>query len=175
MLQPVDIVVALKLACTAESQAVEPGVAAESLGITRRRFDDAVSRLARSSLANAESLRPRTHSLMEFLCSGVPYWLPAVVGTVTRGMPAAASGPGIEGLGPTQAAALGDWVWPNAAAPYDRHVGKALEPIHPIVPTAAANDQRLYELLSLLDTLRVGQVREREAARIGLSRRLGLT
>jgi hypothetical protein len=175
LLQPVDLVVVLKLCCHADGQPVSRAEDAASLGISRRRFDDAVTRLEASRLASSESLRPRSHSLMEFLCAGVPYWLPAEVGAIARGMPAATSGPGLEGLGPVQLAEVGEWVWTAAPAPFDRHVGKALQPIDPIVPTAAARDQRLYELLSLLDALRVGRVRERDAARAGLSRRLGLT
>jgi hypothetical protein len=175
VLQPVDLVVALKLCCHADGLPVSRAESAVSLGISRRRFDDALARLVASRLASAESLRPRAHSLMEFLCAGVPYWLPAEVGAIARGMPAATSGPGLEGLGPIQLAEVGEWVWPGAPAPFDRHVGKALQPIDPIVPTAAARDQRLYELLSLLDALRIGRVRERDAARAGLSRRLGLT
>jgi len=42
--------------------------------------------------------------------------------------------------------------------------GLALAPLYPSVPEAALKDARLYAALALLDALRMGQAREREAA-----------
>lgn len=50
--------------------------------------------------------------------------------------------------------------------------GTAVEPLHPAVPAAARADAVLYELLALVDTLRVGRARERKLAEAELIQRL---
>ena len=47
-----------------------------------------------------------------------------------------------------------------------------VEPLHRCVPGAAMRDAKLYDLLALIDAVRVGQARERELARKGLEVRL---
>ena len=47
-------------------------------------------------------------------------------------------------------------------------------PLYPTVPEAALRDEKLYELLALVDALRVGRVREREIAITALKNRFGL-
>jgi hypothetical protein len=42
------------------------------------------------------------------------------------------------------------------------------------VPQAVANDQKLYELLALVDAIRDGRARERNLAISELTRRLGI-
>jgi hypothetical protein len=42
--------------------------------------------------------------------------------------------------------------------------GQAIEPLYRSVPTAAKNDPELYVLLSLIDAIRVGRVREQRLA-----------
>lgn len=171
MLQPVDIVVALELAGLRDADSRREK-AALTLGMTRRRFEDAVTRLGRSGLVSPTELRPHTRNLQEFLLFGLPYWLPAEIGPVVRGMPAATSGPGLSGLAPPDQPGIGDWVWPDAPAGFARRVGKSLAPIDPIAPRAASADQSLYELLCIVDVLRIGSLREREAARAALRARL---
>jgi len=54
-----------------------------------------------------------------------------------------------------------DFVWPHPNGTV-RFIG--VEPLHPSVPFAAMQDERLYELLALFDALRVGKARERNMA-----------
>ncbi len=42
--------------------------------------------------------------------------------------------------------------------------GRAVSPIHPLAPAAAARDPRLHRMLALVDTFRVGRARERAIA-----------
>jgi hypothetical protein len=60
-------------------------------------------------------------------------------------------------------------VWPSADGPVR---GSTFEPLHKSVPTAAAKDAALYELLALIDALRDGRARERQAAERELAARL---
>ncbi len=50
--------------------------------------------------------------------------------------------------------------------------GFAVEPLYTSVPMAAKADPALYELLALVDTLRVGRARERNLAEEELKKRL---
>lgn len=43
-------------------------------------------------------------------------------------------------------------------------MGTSLEPLHPAAPTAARANAQLYEMLALVDSLRVGKARERTMA-----------
>jgi hypothetical protein len=50
--------------------------------------------------------------------------------------------------------------------------GQAIAPLYRSVPQAASNDPELYALLSLIDALRVGRVREQRLAASELEKRL---
>jgi hypothetical protein len=54
-------------------------------------------------------------------------------------------------------------IWPDSLG---QHKGVALAPIHPSVPKALRMnpDQSFYELLVLIDTIRIGRARERNMA-----------
>jgi len=60
-------------------------------------------------------------------------------------------------------------VWPDASG--TTH-GIALAPLHPSVPDAARGDDRLWELLALVDAIRIGNARERSIAGDELKKRL---
>lgn len=47
-----------------------------------------------------------------------------------------------------------------------------MEPLYPTVAEAAIQNEKLYELLALVDALRVGRVRERELAAVELEKRV---
>jgi len=53
------------------------------------------------------------------------------------------------------------FVWPYAKGE-DR--GFAVEPLHPNVPKACLEDDKLHELLALIDAIRLGNVREQNLA-----------
>jgi hypothetical protein len=60
-------------------------------------------------------------------------------------------------------------VWPD---PKGTVRGLALKPLYRTVPKAAKSDPKLYELLALVDALRMGRARERKLAEEGLKHRL---
>jgi hypothetical protein len=61
------------------------------------------------------------------------------------------------------------YVW---AYPQGTVRGVSIEPLYKAVPYAASQDQELYELLGLVDALRVGRVREQQLAADFLQQRL---
>ena len=52
-------------------------------------------------------------------------------------------------------------VWPD---PNGKVQGAAVQPLYPSVPGAAGRDPALYDLLALVDALRIGRARERGIA-----------
>ena len=61
-------------------------------------------------------------------------------------------------------------VWPSSRPGAVR--GRRVEPLYRSAPEAAAKDPVLYELLALVDAIRVGRARERAIAGQELERRL---
>ena len=85
--------------------------------------------------------------------------VPAKRGEVTRGVPTSYAGSPLNGK---LAADHLPPVWPR---PEGAARGVALEPLYPSAPAAALRDPALYQLLALIDAIREGRAREREAGR----------
>ena len=60
-------------------------------------------------------------------------------------------------------------VWPD---PEGKVQGAAVEPLYSSVPGAARSHPALYDLLALVDALRIGRARERSIAQAELGERL---
>lgn len=157
MLQPLDVVICLKLAaCNRdfpgyEHLAMELSIAISSAHRSVRRLQDA-------GLMTSD-LSPVRSALLEFLVYGVRYVYYVKPGEPTRGIPTAHAAPPLSKL-------VGGGsdipVWPH---PTGSVRGFAVKPLHKSVPAAALKDATLYELLALVDSMRIGRVRERELAR----------
>jgi hypothetical protein len=63
----------------------------------------------------------------------------------------------------------GVYIWPD---PEGIVRGQAIAPLYRSVPQAAKNDPKLYALLSLIDAIRVGRVREQRLAIGELEKRI---
>lgn len=97
--------------------------------------------------------------LEEALVHGARYFLAPKKGGEVRGIPTAwAAPPLVHQI--VSADALPP-VWPD---PMGEVRGLSVEPLHPSAPRAALNDPRFYELLALLDVLRIGGAREKAIA-----------
>ena len=120
-------------------------------------------RVRRSALPDSEAIadnavRPHAHNLAEFALHGAKYAFPAVKLPLVVGVPTSHSAPAFAGV---FAPGSTDFVWPH---PNGSVRGVGVEPLHPSVPFAAMQDAKLYEMLALIDALRVGRARERGMA-----------
>lgn len=163
--KPQDIVVALKLCLSGVDQSF--AALASGLGMSASEVHGACARLIEARLIDAETRRPRRKVLQEFLRSGVPYAFPAQLGEITRGVPTAWAAPVMAGKVSVDETLTP--VWPD---PDGTKQGTAVEPLYRSVPVAAKNDPELYDLLALVDALRLGRARERKFAEQELERRL---
>ncbi|WP_078011172.1 hypothetical protein [Hymenobacter sp. CRA2] len=108
----------------------------------------------------------RRAPLLRLLVHGLPYVFPARPGAHGPGVPTAHSV--VPALQLPQA--LPPYVWPAADGPV---VGAAIEPLYAGAPAAAHHDERLHELLSIVDALRTGHAGHRQRAEELLLKKLG--
>lgn len=160
-----DIVVALKL--TLGGDLLSYAELGHELGMSASEAHAAVRRLNEARLVEPESKIVRREALMKFLVHGVPYAFPARTKEVTRGMPTAWAVPALANK--FQDSGQLPPVWP---APDGIVQGVAVKPLYPSVPDAAQRDPALYEMLSLVDAIRIGRARERQLAEKELSNHL---
>lgn len=160
-LKPQDLVVSLKLAVAGD---LTYDRLAASLGLSKSEAHAAVKRAKAAGLLLADR-QPSRHALLEFVLHGARYAFPAVRGRMTRGMPTAYAAPPLSEL--IQSGGDPIPVWPD---PVGEVRGELFKPLYKFAPTAARADSKLYECLSLIDSLRGGRARERNLAKEHLTR-----
>lgn len=172
VLRPQDLLVVLKLAVVAD-RVVPTAVLARELGMSASETHQALKRAVRAQLlaesttraATATRGRPVTRllvnrrALVELVIHGVRYVFVAERGKLTRGMPTAHAVSPLREL--ISEAGLPP-VWPDAKGTAR---GESFTPLYPSASTAARTDEKLYQLLALLDAIRGGSARTRELAR----------
>jgi|SRR5665213_957750 len=160
-----DVVVALKLSLGAERQTYAQLGAA--LGMSASEVHAAVRRLIEAKLVDPDTRQIRREALRNFLVYGVPHAFPASPKEVTRGMPTAWAAPALAGK--FNASEQIPPVWPD---PEGQIQGAAVQPLYASVPRAARADSALYDLLALVDAIRIGRARERTLAESELTQHL---
>lgn len=168
VLKPQDLLVALKIAVN-DDRAMTFVELGHELSMSTSEVHAATQRAEMSRLVLRESgqLRAVRLSLQEFILHGVKYVFPGLQGVVTRGMATGIAASPLKKFFP-QNEILGP-VWPDSQG---EERGLSLQPLYPSVPAAARTDSHLYEILVLVDALRVGAARERELAASELMSRL---
>ncbi len=155
-MRPHDIVILLKIAVKEGGQWLMKDLATE-LKISASEVSESLNRSAIAGLISPDKKRLMNASLLDFLEHGFKFVYPQHPGALVRGMPTAWSAQPLvnEIMSDEQV------VWPFS----DGLVrGQAVEPLHPSVPQACLQDNKLHELLALCDALRLGRARERKLA-----------
>lgn len=125
-----------------------------------------LARLGETPAYDATRGRINVSATMELFEHALPFVAPASLGAPTRGVPTAwAVLPLSDAIG-----AVGDPpVWPSSAGEVR---GRAVQPLHPAAISLATSDPWMYEMLALVDGVRVGDARVREVAKELLRERL---
>lgn len=162
-LKPQDILLALKLVSKNLEHTRMLDIALE-LGMSQSEISHGLERLKRSRLLGHKRDVQR-HAFLEFLIFGLQYVYPAKMGHETRGIATAHSAK------PLSAQIKSDqkYVWPDSDG--DTR-GQSISPLYESAPFAAKKDSKLYELLALVDSVRIGKAREQELARKELKKRV---
>ncbi|MCI0595652.1 MAG: hypothetical protein L0Z48_03805, partial [candidate division Zixibacteria bacterium] len=146
ILKPQDIVVLLKLLAKGEN-----GWSYSSLGrelfISASEVHAGLQRANFAGLMDLSRKKPIRQALVEFLVHGVKYAFPPVRGGLTRGIPTGYAGPPLKDLLINHSNEPPP-VWPD---PEGSVRGYEFSPLYKSVPRAALTDQKLYELLVLVD------------------------
>lgn len=155
-MKPQDVVLLLKIISIQHDNWTQSEVA-KSLEISQSEISESVGRMQFAGLLEPTGKRVMRRSFMDFLIHGLRFVFPQQPGAIVMGIPTAHSAPPLsEAIDSSQA-----YVWPSDKG---KTQGLAIQPLFPSVPNAAIRDQKLYELLSLVEGLRVGRARERELA-----------
>ena len=161
-----DIMVLLKIQLWSDGIWTQSKIA-QSIGMSQSEISMALKRCELSGLYNSSSGKTIQKSLLEFIIHGLKYAFPAELGSPDRGMPTAHSAPPLVDIiadgGET-------FVWPYVNGNVR---GITVSPLYTTVPVAAENDLRIYEVLALIDSLRIGRVREKKLAEDLLVQKLG--
>lgn len=165
MLKPQDIVVLLKVHNLNQDWTYNQ--LAQSLGMSSSEVHAALKRCQVSGLYQGDSRKVLKQALSEFLIHGLKYVFPSSPGAMVRGIPTAHSAEPLKSklmVNPDDV-----YVW---AFPHGLVRGQEIKPLYRCVPQAVTEDSRLYELLCLVDGLRVGRVREQKLAAAELIKRI---
>ncbi len=154
-MRPHDIVVLLKILVTSDDWLNKD--LANSLYISTSEISESLNRSKIAGLIDPTKRTVFKKNLLDFLSQGLSYVFPVQVGAIVRGIPTAHSAPVFEDA----LIAEDVYVWPCAAG---TKKGQAVQPLYPNAVLAVQKDEKLYDVLALVDALRIGKVREREIA-----------
>ena len=133
---------------------------AADLGVPHPVVQRALSRSQAAGLYVSERRAVHVPHFEEFAVHALRFVVPGELGAIVPGVPAAWAAEPVS----SSIRSAGDDlppVWPYARG---RVRGQALEPLHPAAPEAVRGWPELGELLSILDSLRTGDVRVRTVA-----------
>jgi hypothetical protein len=154
-LKPLDIVVALQLTLAPETTFSD---LAAAVGISHGEAHKSVGRLQASRLTRPGRRAVSSAKLMAFISAGVPIAFPATFGAESRGVPTAHSAPPFLSHVSVDADPL---VWADPEGPLR---GASLVPLFPKASALARSNVPLYELLTLVDSIRIARARESDLA-----------
>lgn len=163
-LKPQDIVILLKIIALGEKPWFHHTIAQE-LGISQSEVSQSLNRTKYAGLLDEARKNVNKIAFTEFLIHGVAYAFPQQPGALVRGVLTAHAAEPLNNI----IKANEKYVWPYAKG-LDR--GQAVEPLYNTVVEASTKDRDLYELLTLVDAIRVGRVREKEIAKKELEKRI---
>mgnify|MGYP001009397407 FL=1 len=163
-MRPHDIIILLKIVTYAEDNWYMKDVANE-LFISQSEVSQSLNRSLMAGLVSSNKKRVMKSALFDFLVHGLKYVYPVRPERMVRGMKTSHSAPPLSNI----ILSSETYVWPYAEG--DAR-GFSVEPLHPNVPKACLKDNKLYELLALVDALRIGSKREFNLATKELEKRL---
>jgi hypothetical protein len=166
MIKGQDILVLLKLFLLGK-QKLSMAKISVSLGISSSEVCEGMKRLVISGLLDNELKVPIKSAMEEFLIHGFKYFFPAKLGSIDRGIPTAVSAFPFNNKIISSGSENYVWAYHNGNSK-----GIVIEPLYNSVPEAIMNDNKLYELLIILDVLRLGKIREQEIAKEELVKRI---
>lgn len=165
-MRPQDIVILLKIVSYDNDKWLMKDLG-HDLFISPSEISESLNRSVLSGLLSNNKKRVMKSALLDFLTYGIKYVFPQKPGPLVRGIKTSHSALPLSNSIMSEEV----YVWPYYEG---NSKGFAIEPLHPNVHKACLLDSKLYELLSLVDAIRIGSKREFNLAIAELKQRLDL-
>lgn len=133
---------------------------AEEMAVATSQVHAALGRLALAGLVRPDGRSANARSLGEFVLTGVRYAFPAARGALANGVPTAYSAPALAAV----VDATDVVVWPLTGGGGGVR-GFSIPPLYARATSLPETSPETYRLLTLVDALRIGDPRTRNAAR----------
>jgi hypothetical protein len=164
-MRPHDLAVLLKVALREDSEWKMKDLARE-LFISPSEISESINRSVIAGLMSPDKKHVRRLSLLEFLRYGFPFVFPQRPAGIAAGIETAHSAMPLK----ERIVSNSPVVWPSEKG---KVRGMAIEPLYPKLPEACLKDSSFFELMALVESLRIGKARERILAFEMLQARLG--
>lgn len=151
-MRPQDVAILLKV-ISLKNENWQLTQLANSLHISISEVSESLNRSRIASLIDYNKKKVNRQNLLEFLEHGVRYVFPQEPGAMVRGTPTAHSHSNMKKKFMSDM----DYVWPDTKG---TTMGLMIEPFYKKQSEAVKEDELYYKLLSLVDVIRVGKVRE---------------
>ena len=163
-MRPQDIVILLKIASFGEKSWLFKDLAYE-LKISQSEVSESLNRNMIAGLVSTDKKKLMKGAIMEFITHGLKYVFPQQPGPLVRGIATAISASPLNAYFQSEEVFVWPWAEGNVR-------GQSIEPLHKFVPFACLKDKNLYEMLSLVDAIRMGRKREQQLAVKELNKRI---
>lgn len=151
-MRPQDIAILMKIV-SMDNQPWQLSMLSHSLLISISEISESLNRSRLSKLIDFEKKKVNKQNLLEFLEHGIKYVFPQQPGSMVRGIPTAHSHPFLKKYVVSEM----NYVWPDSKGEV---IGLSIEPLYPKQIHAVIESPDFYKLMSLIDVIRVGKVRE---------------
>jgi hypothetical protein len=152
-MRPQDIPILLKIIAIRD-KSWQMSDLSSSLFISNSEISESLNRSRIANLIDYDKKKINRQNLMEFLEHGIRYVFPQQPGSMARGIPTAHSHTFMKNKFSSEM----NYVWPDNNG---QVMGLIIEPFYPKqIYAANKEDDIFYLLLALVDTIRVGRVRE---------------
>lgn len=164
ILKPQDILILLKIV-TLKEKNWNMMFLSHELYMSQSEISESLKRSYIARLYEKNKKIVFKNALLEFVLHGLKYSFPAILGPEANGIPTAHSAP------PLSFCIKSDtiYVWPES---FGNFRGQSIKPLYKSVNKAVQQDPYLYELLSLIDAIRIGKAREVNIATEELQKRI---
>jgi hypothetical protein len=163
-MKPQDIMILLKIIVLEDNQWQQIKLAQE-LNMSQSEISQSLHRSKYAQLLDFSGKKVNRLAFYEFLIHGISYSFPQKPSSVVRGIATAHSASPINKM----ISATEVYVWPYAKGNVR---GQSIIPLYNSAIEASLKDPNLYELLAMVDVLRVGSTREKEIAKTELKNRI---
>nr|WP_315203785.1 hypothetical protein [uncultured Flavobacterium sp.] len=159
-----DILVLLKIIAFENIEWTQLTLAQE-LNMSQSEISQSLQRSKYAQLLDFSGKEVNRIAFYEFLIHGISYVFPQKPAAMVRGIATAHSAAPINKMISTTEI----YVWPYAKGNIR---GQSILPLYSSAIEASLKDSVLYELLAMVDVLRVGSTREKEMAKLELKKRI---